>query len=150
MSKYGSAETAGQRRDTAANTHHVALHPLIVTAATEHRAAHRVLASPALRVARADEVRPGDLIVSAFEPAAPGRLRLTDYFVRGPYPAAPGPYDPACGCGVCGLPEVEGPHGTVVLARGFPWECCDPWPADEPVLVLPLHRTPRRSPCPST
>ncbi|MFB7124552.1 hypothetical protein [Kitasatospora sp. NPDC056273] len=95
-----------------------------------------------MRVVRADEVRPGDLIVSAFALAAPGRLRRTDYFACGPYPADPGPYDPTCGCGVCGLPEVEGPHGTVVLTRGFPWECCDPWPADEPVLVDPRGSMP--------
>ncbi|MFJ9447987.1 hypothetical protein ACIRRH_40095 [Kitasatospora sp. NPDC101235] len=122
-------------------THHVAFHPLIVTAATAHRAARLLLASPALRIVRADEVRPGDLIVSAFT-ADTARLRCTDYFAGGPYPADPGPYDPACGCGVCGLPEVEGPHGTVVLARDFPWECCDPWPADESVLVRPRRRLP--------
>ncbi|MEU8926247.1 hypothetical protein AB0D10_35850 [Kitasatospora sp. NPDC048545] len=123
-------------------THHVVFHPLIVTSATAHRAARLLLGSPALRIVRADEVRPGDLIVSAFTTHAPGRLRRTDYFACGPYPADPGPYDPTCGCGVCGLPEVEGPHGTVVLTRDFPWECCDPWPADEPVLVRPRRRLP--------
>ncbi|MFJ7275445.1 hypothetical protein [Kitasatospora sp. NPDC098663] len=101
-------------------THHVAFHPLIVTAATTHRAARLLLASPALRIVRADEVRPGDLIVSALTAATPGRLRRTDYFACSPYPADPGPYDPACGCGVCGLPEVEGPHDTVVLTRDSP------------------------------
>ncbi|MGF1425493.1 hypothetical protein [Kitasatospora sp. LaBMicrA B282] len=133
------------RRDIT-STHRIGLHPVVVTATTERPAARPLLTSPDLRVIRADEVGPGDLIVSAFQPAPPGHLRRSDYFTYGPYPAAPAPYDPTCGCGVCGLPEVEGPQGTVILSTGFPWDSCDPWPADEPVLVLPnlLRRVPAR------
>ncbi|MGW3073923.1 hypothetical protein [Kitasatospora sp. NPDC001132] len=130
------------RRDTATSAHRVDFRPVIATATTEHRASRRIFANPALRIVRADEVLFGDLIVSAFPPAAPVRLRSTDYFASGPYPANPGPYNPDSGCGVCGLPDAQGPHGTVVLTRGYPWESCDPWPADELVLVLPRRSRP--------
>jgi len=125
------------------NAHHfhdVEFHSVIVTAATEHRASRRVLANPLLRVVRADEVRPGDLVVSAFDRHRPGRMPRSGYFASGSYPAEPTAFNPNCGCGVCTLPEVQGPNGTVVLTTGWPWDACDPWPADEPVLVLPRLR----------
>ncbi|MFD7908583.1 hypothetical protein ACFV4G_40870 [Kitasatospora sp. NPDC059747] len=124
------------------STHDIDLHPVLVTAITEHHAARDILTNPSLHIVRANQVRDGDLIVSGFQPATPGRLHATDYFASGPYPASPGPYDPKCGCGVCGLPEVQGPHGTVVLTRDYPWETCDPWPADELLLVLPRESRP--------
>ncbi|TQF02027.1 hypothetical protein E6W39_06730 [Kitasatospora acidiphila] len=122
---------------TTLSIRHVDFHPVIVTATTDHPAAHPALTRPDLRIVRADSVRPGDLIVSAFAATPDGRLRSTDYFACGAYPAIPQPYDPECGCGVCGTPEVEGLEGTVVLSTSYPWESCDPWPADELVLVLP-------------
>ncbi|MFJ8442833.1 hypothetical protein [Kitasatospora griseola] len=128
------------------STHHVELHAVIVTAITDHRASRRILASPLLRIVRADQVVRGDLIVSSFQAPRASRLPKADYFTSGPYPADPGPHDPTCGCGTCGLPEVQGPDGTVVLTTGFPWDTCDPWPADDLVLVLPLHRLPRPRP----
>ncbi|MFE4482769.1 MULTISPECIES: hypothetical protein [Streptomycetaceae] len=113
---------------------------MVVTATTEHCASRRILTSPHLRIVRADQVRPDDLIVSAFQPSVPGRLARADYFASGPYPARPGPYHPGCGCGVCGLPKVQGPNGTVVLTTGYPWDTCDPWPADDLLLIRPrLH-----------
>ncbi|MFE6872650.1 hypothetical protein ACFVFS_39680 [Kitasatospora sp. NPDC057692] len=76
----------------------------MVTATTEHRASRRILASTRLRIVRADQVRAGDLIVSGFGPALPGRFPRSSYFASGPYWAHPNTYDPTCGCGVCGLP----------------------------------------------
>ncbi|MGA5822190.1 hypothetical protein ACPC54_30525 [Kitasatospora sp. NPDC094028] len=120
------------------STHHADFHPVIVTKTTEFLLAKPALTCELLRVVRADQVKAGDLIVSAFQPASGGRrMPLADYFHGGAYVALPEPYDPACGCGVCGLDEVQGPEGTVVLANGSPWHSCDPWPADEPVLILP-------------
>ncbi|MFJ5879872.1 hypothetical protein [Kitasatospora cineracea] len=127
--------------------HDIEFHPVVVTATTEHLASRRVLANPLLRIARADEVRTGDLIVSAFDPQLTGRMPRTGFLASGPYPAEPTAFDPACGCGVCDLPEVQGPNGIVVLTIGWPWDACDPWPVDEPVLVLPrLRLFPRTRP----
>ncbi|MFJ3793514.1 hypothetical protein [Kitasatospora sp. NPDC090091] len=117
----------------------ITFHPVVVTAATEHRAARRALTWPGLTVVRAADVKAGDLIISGFQPANPGRLPRTDYFAYGPYAANPQPYDPTCGCGVCGLDEVKSLNGTVVLTNGFPWESCDPWPADDLVLIFPFR-----------
>ncbi|MFD5434772.1 hypothetical protein ACFWJ4_21785 [Kitasatospora sp. NPDC127067] len=130
------------------STHHVDFHPVVVTAVTEHGASRRILASPHLRIVRADQVRSGDLIVSAFQTAAPGRLPPADYFASGPYPASPGLYYPDCGCGVCGLPEVQGRNGTVVLSTCYPWDTCDQWPTDDPVLIRPRRRLRAPSPMP--
>ncbi|WP_441245263.1 hypothetical protein [Kitasatospora sp. McL0602] len=118
---------------------------MVVTTTTEHRASHRILASASLQIVRADQVRAGDLIVSGFDPARPGRFPRSGYFASGPYRARPIPYDPTCGCGVCGLPEVHGPDGTVVLTTGHPWDTCDPWPADDLVLIQPRRRLPTPS-----
>ncbi|MFJ6381401.1 hypothetical protein ACIQI7_15595 [Kitasatospora sp. NPDC092039] len=119
---------------------------MVVTAATEHGASRRILASPHLRIARADQIHPGDLIVSAFQPAQSGCLPRADYFASGTYPAHPGRYDPTCCCGACGLPEVQGLDGTVVLTTGDPWDTCDPWPTDAPVLIRPRGRLRARPP----
>ncbi|MER8103224.1 hypothetical protein [Kitasatospora sp. NPDC094016] len=119
------------------STHHVDFHPVIVAKTTEYLLAQPALTSELLRVVRADQVKAGDLIVSAFQPAGGGRMPVADYFSGGAYVALPGPYDPTCGCGVCCLDEVKGPEGTVVLTSGYPWNACDPWPAHEPVLILP-------------
>lgn len=118
---------------------------MVVTAITEHHASRQTLLSPRLRIVRADQVRAGDLIVSGFDPTGPGRFHRTGYFAPGPYRAHPESYDPTCGCGVCGLPEVHGPDGTVVLTTGQPWDTCDPWPADDLVLIQP-----RRLPVPAS
>ncbi|MEV0537940.1 hypothetical protein [Kitasatospora sp. NPDC050463] len=115
---------------------------MVVTTTTEHRASRLIIPSASLRIARADQVRAGDLIVSAFDPVEPARLPRSSYFASGPYRARPSPYDPTCGCGVCGLPEVHGPDGTVVLTTGDPWDTCDPWPADDLVLIQPRRRRP--------
>ncbi|WP_149037882.1 hypothetical protein [Kitasatospora sp. MBT63] len=136
-------------RERPTSTHHADFHPVVVSATTEHQASHGILASVHLRIVRADQVCSGDLIVSAFEAARPRRLHRTGYFAAGPYRACPEPYDPTCGCGVCGLPEVHGPDGTVVLTTGQPWNTCDPWPADDLVLIRPrrdLHGTALPSP----
>ncbi|MFD0351666.1 hypothetical protein ACFQ0M_48330 [Kitasatospora aburaviensis] len=103
------------------NTNHsITLHPVVVTATTEHRAARRALTWPGLTVVRAADVKAGDLIISGFQPAGPGHLPRADYFAYGPYAANPTPYDPTCGCGVCDLDEVQRQTGTVVLSKGFP------------------------------
>ncbi|WP_051826837.1 hypothetical protein [Kitasatospora aureofaciens] len=117
------------------STHHIDFHPVVVTATTEHDAARHVLTWPMLTVVRAAEVKPGDLIISGFRPADP--YPRADYFASGPYTANPEPYDPTCGCGACDLEEALSQTNTVVLTKGHPWDTCDPWPADEPVLILP-------------
>ncbi|MFD7832111.1 hypothetical protein [Streptomyces sp. MJM8645] len=117
--------------------HPVDFHQVIVTKTTEYTLARPALTCELLRVVRADQVKTGDLIVSAFQPAGGRRMPIADYFHGGAYVALPAPYDPNCGCGVCGLDEVQGPEGTVVLTSADPWHSCGPWPADEPVLILP-------------
>lgn len=74
------------------------------------------------RVARADDIVYGDLILAAVS------LHGTDYF-NDQYTAHPQPYNPECGCGVCcHLTHEPGP--VVVLSNGHPWETCNPWLAD--------------------
>lgn len=128
-------------------TYHAPFHPeadfrpVVVRARTAFRAARPYLRHPALRVLRADQVKAGDLIVSAFKPPARGRvLPQAACFESGPYAANPQPYDPACGCGVCGLQEY--PSGAVVVTNGWPWNVCDPHPADALLLVLPYYGQP--------
>ncbi|MFI9825268.1 hypothetical protein ACIHFC_33250 [Streptomyces sp. NPDC052013] len=81
-------------------------------------------------MARARDVADGDLLLAAvWEQGA-------DYFST-PYIARPEPFDPSCGCGVCCL--VTEP-GEVVLSQGDPWESCDPWPADDLLLIVSAQR----------
>ncbi|MEU3901659.1 hypothetical protein [Streptomyces sp. NPDC045251] len=89
------------------------------------------------RVARAVDVVEGDLILAAVS------LRGADYF-NDQYTAHPRPYDPACQCGVCCHLTHE--HGrVVVLSNGHPWSTCDPWRADDLVLIVPAARLPDRT-----
>ncbi|MEU5225281.1 hypothetical protein AB0G55_21940 [Streptomyces toyocaensis] len=66
-----------------------------------------------------------------------------DYF-NDQYTARPQPYDPACECGVC-CHLADHPGAVVVLSNGHPWQACDPWPADDLVLVIPAHRLPEQN-----
>ncbi|MGW4951480.1 DNA-processing protein DprA [Streptomyces parvulus] len=93
------------------------------------------LALPHARVARAGDVADGDLILAAVGEAG------ADYF-NTPYIAHPEPFDPTCGCGVCCL--LTDPGEVVVLSQGDPWESCDPWPADDRLLVVSAQHLPDR------
>ncbi|WP_171059935.1 DNA-processing protein DprA [Streptomyces montanus] len=91
------------------------------------------LALPHARVARAGDITDGDLVLAAvWEQGA-------DYF-NTPYIAHPEPFDPSCGCGVCCL--ITEPGEVVVLSNGDPWESCDPWPADDLLLIVSAQRLP--------
>ncbi|MCQ8836118.1 DNA-protecting protein DprA [Streptomyces malaysiensis] len=90
-------------------------------------------ALPHARVTRAGDVADGDLLL-----AAAGE-QGADYFST-PYIAHPEPFDPSCGCGVCCL--VTEPGEVVVLSQGDPWEFCDPWPADDLLLIVSAQRLP--------
>lgn len=112
----------------------VTLHPVRVPARTEFAESLPFFGRP-LCVLRVDRVRRGDLIVSAFQPPAAGRmLPSADYFASGAYPADPRPYDPSCACGLCG---EDYPGGAVVVTDGWPWDTCDTHPVDALLLVLP-------------
>lgn len=89
------------------------------------------LALPHAHVARAGDVADGDLLLAAVGEEG------ADYFVT-PYIAHPEPFDPSCGCGVCCL--VSAPGEVVVLSQGDPWESCDPWPADDRLLIVSAQR----------
>ncbi|WP_328499613.1 DNA-protecting protein DprA [Streptomyces sp. NBC_00457] len=89
------------------------------------------LALPHARVARAGDVADGDLLLAAVGEQG------ADYF-NTPYIAHPEPFDPSCGCGVCCL--VTEPGEVVVLSQGDPWESCDPWPADDLLLIVSAQR----------
>lgn len=81
---------------------------------------HLILASPLAGDEQRADVRP---------------RYYTDYF-NVAYPASPQAYDPECGCPGCTAHrDIHPDTPTVVLSGGWPWECCDPWPADSPVLV---------------
>ncbi|MFD7708609.1 DNA-processing protein DprA [Streptomyces sp. NPDC059786] len=89
------------------------------------------VALPHACVARAGDVADGDLLLAAvWEQGA-------DYFAA-PYIAHPAPFDPSCGCGVCCL--VTEPGEVVVLSQGDPWASCDPWPADDLLLIVSAQR----------
>ncbi|MDX3321107.1 DNA-processing protein DprA [Streptomyces sp. ME03-5684b] len=89
------------------------------------------LALPHARVARAGDVADGDLLLAAVGKDG------ADYFTT-PYIAHPEPFDPSCKCGVCCL--VTKPGEVVVLSQGDPWESCDPWPADDRLLIVSAQR----------
>ncbi|MFD9441903.1 DNA-processing protein DprA [Streptomyces sp. NPDC060006] len=89
------------------------------------------LALPHARVARAGDVADGDLLLAAVGQDG------ADYFATS-YIAHPEPFDPSCGCGVCCL--VTAPGEVVVLSQGDPWESCDPWPADDRLLIVSAQR----------
>lgn len=91
------------------------------------------VALPHARVARAGDIADGDLLLAAVREKGP------DYFTT-PYIAHPEPFDPSCGCGVCCL--VTAPGDVVVLSQGDPWESCDPWPADDLLLIVSAQRLP--------
>jgi DNA protecting protein DprA len=93
------------------------------------------LALPHARVVRVGDVADGDLLLAAVWGQG------ADYF-NTPYTAHPEPYDPSCECGVCCL--VTEPGEVVVLSSGDPWETCDPWPADDLLLIVPAQRRPDR------
>ncbi|MES5824971.1 DNA-processing protein DprA [Streptomyces sp. RG80] len=83
------------------------------------------------RVVRAGDVADGDLLLAAVGEKG------ADYFST-PYIAHPEPFDPSCGCGVCCL--ITAPGEVVVLSQGDPWETCDPWPADDLLLIVSAQR----------
>jgi hypothetical protein len=89
------------------------------------------VALPHARVARAGDVADGDLLL-----AAVGK-QGADYFTT-PYIAHPEPFNPSRGCDVCCLITVPG--DVVVLSQGDPWESCDPWPADDLLLIVSAQR----------
>ncbi|MFC7309010.1 DNA-processing protein DprA [Streptomyces monticola] len=89
------------------------------------------LALPHARVARAADIADGDLILAAVGEHG------ADYFTT-PYTARPETFDPSCGRGVCCL--VTEPGAVVVLSNGDPWDACDPWPADERLLIVPSQQ----------
>ncbi|MFD6285389.1 DNA-processing protein DprA [Streptomyces sp. NPDC060205] len=91
------------------------------------------VALPHARVSRAGDIADGDLLLAAV------REEGADYF-SAPYIAHPKPFDPSCGCGMCCL--VTQPGDVVVLSQGDPWESCDPWPADDLLLVVSAPRLP--------
>jgi len=126
----------GPQRAAACRGPVVDFFPVIVTAKAP-ASARPILTHPGLRITRADQVQPGDLIVSDFTPLAPGQTTpTTNYVAAGYYSADPQPYDPTCECGVCETTDY--PNGAVVLSRDDVWpDVCDPFAADAPVLVLP-------------
>ncbi|MEN8656393.1 hypothetical protein ABCR94_38920 [Streptomyces sp. 21So2-11] len=80
------------------------------------------------RVAKAEDVCEGDLILAEFDTR--GR---SDYF-NDQYAAATFVYDPTCECGVCcHVADLVGPVVVLSEREGF----CDPWPADALVLIIP-------------
>ncbi|MFF7452408.1 MULTISPECIES: DNA-processing protein DprA [unclassified Streptomyces] len=91
------------------------------------------VALPHARVSRAGDIADGDLLLAAVEE------KEADYFTT-PYTAHPEPFDPTCGCGVCCL--ITQPGDVVVLSQGDPWETCDPWPADDLLLIVSAQRLP--------
>ncbi|WP_244297660.1 hypothetical protein [Streptomyces griseoflavus] len=54
------------------------------------------------------------------------------------------PYDPASKCGMC-CHLADHPGDVVVLSNRHPWQACDPWPADDLVLLVPAHRLPEQA-----
>ncbi|MGA4980056.1 hypothetical protein [Streptomyces cinereoruber] len=89
-----------------------------------------------LAIVRADEVPAGAVVLGCYpdsvsvESATPaGAITHSD-----PYVAAPGPYNPTCGCLMCD--EARGWSGPVLtLAAETGWEMCDTVPAAAPMLV---------------
>ncbi|PSJ29813.1 hypothetical protein B7P34_04695 [Streptosporangium nondiastaticum] len=78
---------------------------------------------------RAADIAEGDVILGAVDEQ--GRV---DYF-NDYYRAAPMPYDPTCGCGVCYLAaNDEGP--VVNLGNDNPWDTCDPHHADARLVII--------------
>jgi hypothetical protein len=118
--------------------HFVTLHMAAVTLPPQN---DPLMSDPALRVVRADEVRTGDLIISAFPTTRRQHIGRADFFDGGPYLAAPQPLDPdACGCQSCQDYAMELPNvpAVVLVPAGAVWDgVCDPWDADAPVLILP-------------
>ncbi|GGV52398.1 hypothetical protein [Streptomyces spectabilis] len=90
------------------------------------------------RVARAEDVVDGDLILAAVD------WNGADYF-NDQYTAHREPYDPTCQCGVC-CHLADEPGLVVLLSNGHPWETCDPWPANALVLIVPARRLPVLAP----
>ncbi|GGP80807.1 hypothetical protein [Streptomyces melanogenes] len=107
----------------------------VVTAHPDDEDHAPLLQDPVLaRVARAGDIADGDLILAALSP------HQADYFNE-PYTAHPEPYNPHCPCGVCcELTDQPGP--VTVLSNGHPWQSCDPWPADDLILIIPAQPLP--------
>lgn len=89
------------------------------------------------RIARAGELREGDMVLAYIDPV-PAGLARTDHHAD-EYPAHPKPFDPACGCYMCELPDYR-PGPYIVVTDGFPWDACDVWPVDVLALVVPTQR----------
>ncbi|MER8039356.1 hypothetical protein [Streptomyces hydrogenans] len=90
----------------------------------------------ALAIVRADEIPAGAVVLGCYpdsvsiEHATPaGAITHSD-----PYVAAPGPYNPACGCLMCDeARDWSGPVLTLATETG--WEMCDTVPAAAPMMV---------------
>jgi hypothetical protein len=93
------------------------------------------------RLTAAKDVVAGDLVLGAVYDLPDGR-RYVDYHTDA-YPAAPIPNDPGCGCaGHQNLDDADFGKPLTVLTDGFPWDCCDVWPSDELVLIIPAAELP--------
>lgn len=84
-----------------------------------------------VRVVRAAEVQPGDLIVGDVTPSTQSHNYFEDA-----YPAAPAPHDPAH-CTECSYVEGPGVRLSTPDAPGNPWEECDAWSVDSLALIVP-------------
>ncbi|WP_330358856.1 hypothetical protein [Streptomyces chartreusis] len=96
------------------------------------------------RIGSHDQERHSSVAAEVGAPAAPGQFgdeQGADYFSE-PYTAHPEPFNPSCGCGVCDL--VIGPGEVVALSNGDPWDACNPWPADDHLLIVPAQKRPAR------
>lgn len=86
------------------------------------------VALPHARVARAADIGDGDLLL-----AGAGRRLLQHPLHRLPRAFPP----------VVRLRRELSRHGArrvVVLSQGDPWESCDPWPADDRLLIVSAQR----------
>ncbi len=94
----------------------------------------------AVRIARADQVAAGDLVVGY---AAAARTAVSRPLLRmgyqEPFTARPRPFVPGCGC--CdGYTRPHGPLAVVLSGpgdEGFGWDECESYAAAEPVLIIP-------------
>ncbi|MER5883068.1 hypothetical protein ABT160_04495 [Streptomyces sp. NPDC001941] len=92
------------------------------------------------RLARAQDVCDGDLILAAFDAAS----HEADYF-NDQYPASGFEFSRSCPCGVC-IHLADHPGPVVVLAD---WGgVCDPHPADALILIIPTEERQLRPPSP--
>jgi hypothetical protein len=115
----------------------IELLPVIVTDVPDDEDQAPLLVDPAAaRVVRAADVATGDTVLATF-PDWPKYQGLPHAcYLNDQYQAQPKPYDPTCGCGSC---ENFADHGGPVVNLGDdnPWDVCDPYAADDLVLIVP-------------